>query len=201
MLDIGLLIIRLVIGLLVAGHGAQKLFGWFEVPGLEGTGGMMHALGYRPGRSWALVASLSELLGGLLFAAGFVSPLGSLGIMAVMATAVGRAHWGRPIWVTRGGGELPLTNFAVAVGVGLAGPGVYSLDAIWRTTLPLMWQWIAFMVIAVVTLAGIAASSQAAALDASRRQQQPAQEMPEPARVSEPVSVRDEEARTDITES
>lgn len=202
MLDIGLLIIRLVVGLLVAGHGAQKLFGWFEGPRLEGASGMMESLGYRPGRPWALMAGLSEFLGGLLFALGLLNPLGSLGIMAVMATAIGRAHWGRPIWVTSGGGEFPLTNFVVAVGIGLAGPGYYSLDQLWDASLPAIWAWIAFVVVAVVTGAGIAASSQMA------KQPQPAakprgqaEPVRGPERVSEPVSAREEEARTDITES
>lgn len=200
MLDIGLLIIRLVVGFLLMGHGAQKLFGWFEGPRLEGTSGMMESLGYRPGRPWALMAGLGEFLGGLLFVLGFLNPLGSLGFMAVMATAVGRAHWGRPIWVTSGGGEFPLTNFAVAVGIGLTGPGYYSLDQLWSTSLPALWAWIAFVVVAVATGSGIASSSQAAKEPAAEPQPR-AQPVQEPERVSQPVSMREEEARTDITES
>ena len=196
-MDIGLLVLRIVVGLLVAGHGAQKLFGWFEGPALAGTTGMMESLGYRPGRPWALMAALGEFVGGLLMLFGFLNPLGPIGVMAVMTTAIGRAHWGKPIWVTSGGGELPLTNFAVAVAIGAAGPGLYSLDYAWGTSLPSSWALIAFVVVAIVTIAGIAASSQA-----THRPQAPAQQAEtERERVSEPVSLRQQETRTDITES
>jgi putative oxidoreductase len=130
------LIVRWVSGLLMAGHGAQKLFGWFDGPGLEGTAGWLESMGLRPGRPWAIAAGLSEFVGGLLTALGALNPLGSLGVISSMIMATATAHKGKPIWVTKGGAELPVTNAAVALGVGLAGPGRYSLDRLLGLRVP-----------------------------------------------------------------
>jgi putative oxidoreductase len=128
MIHEGLLILRIVVGGLLAGHGAQKLFGVLGGPGLAGTAGWLESIGLRPGRPWALMAGLAELAGGLLMALGLLHPLGPIAVIAAMLTAWLRAHWGKPIWATQGGGELPLTNAAVAIAVALAGPGAYSID-------------------------------------------------------------------------
>jgi putative oxidoreductase len=128
MKDLGLLAIRLTAGGLLAGHGAQKLFGWFGGYGVEGTGGWLESLGMRPGKAWALIAGGSELGSGVLTALGLLSPLGPVGMLAPMAVATRKAHWGKPIWVTAGGAELPLLNMAVGTGLALTGPGRYSLD-------------------------------------------------------------------------
>ncbi|MDQ0928845.1 putative membrane protein YphA (DoxX/SURF4 family) [Bacillus atrophaeus] len=74
MLSVGLLIIRLIIGLLFVGHGAQKLFGWFGGHGLKGTGGWFESIGMKPGVTVALLAGLSELFGGIMFALGLLTP-------------------------------------------------------------------------------------------------------------------------------
>lgn len=135
MTDLALLILRCVTGLLLAGHGAQKLFGWFGGPGLAGTAGWLESLGFRPGRPWALLAGGCEFFGGLLLALGLFSPLGSLLIAAAMFTAIAKVHWPK-LWVTQGGFELPLTYLMVAAAVGIAGPGAYALDSLWKTALP-----------------------------------------------------------------
>jgi putative oxidoreductase len=127
-MDLALLILRVVVGLLVASHGAMKLFGTFGGPGLHGTSGWLHSVGFRPARLWALVGSASEFLGGLLFAFGLLSPLGAVGIAAAMLIAITKVHWPK-VWVTEGGFEYPLVMLAVAVAVGIAGPGAVSLDA------------------------------------------------------------------------
>jgi putative oxidoreductase len=90
-------IVRVVQGSLMAGHGAQKLFGSFGGPGLEGTSGFMEMLGMRPGRPWAYLAGLSEFGGGVLTALGLFNPLGPLGVIASMSMATRKAHWGKPI--------------------------------------------------------------------------------------------------------
>src|SRR5580704_3862542 len=64
----GLLVARIVLGLLIAGHGAQKLFGWFGGYGLAGTGGFFEGIGFRPGQVFAFFAGLGEAGGGLLMA-------------------------------------------------------------------------------------------------------------------------------------
>jgi putative oxidoreductase len=128
MKDLALLILRLTVGALLAGHGSQKLFGWFEGPGLMGTQGFMEKLGLRPGRVWGTMAALGEFSGGVLTALGFLNPLGPLNIASAMIVAARRAHWGKPVWASAGGMELPLTNLAAALALALAGPGRYSLD-------------------------------------------------------------------------
>lgn len=130
------LIVRLAQGSLMAGHGAQKLFGSFGGPGLEGTSGFMEMLGMRPGRPWAYLAGLSELGGGALTALGLLNPLGPLGVIASMSMATRKAHWGKPIWVTEGGAELPLLNIAVSTALMIREPDGYSLDRVLGIRLP-----------------------------------------------------------------
>ena len=130
------LIVRLAQGTLMAGHGAQKLFGSFGGPGLEGTSGFMEMLGLRPGRPWAFVAGLSEFGGGVLTALGLLNPLGPLGVIAAMSMATTKAHWGKPIWVTEGGAELPVLNIAVSTALMIREPDRYSLDRVLGIRLP-----------------------------------------------------------------
>jgi putative oxidoreductase len=134
--DWGLLLIRLVIGFLLFGHGTQKLFGWFGGPGLSKTiSGMESHMRLRPAALWSTLAGLTEAGGGVLFALGLLHPLGSLGIMASMIMAILLAHREK-LWAQNGGMELPLSYLVVAVAVGLIGPGAYSLDAVLRIALP-----------------------------------------------------------------
>lgn len=128
-MDSGLLVLRAVFGLAMAAHGAQKLFGWFGGYGLTGTGGFLEQLGFRPGRVFAALAGGTELLGGLLLAAGFLTPFGSAAVIAVMIVAAGSVHWQHGFFATANGIELPVLYAAAAAALALAGPGVYSFDA------------------------------------------------------------------------
>ncbi|SDE15074.1 putative oxidoreductase [Paenibacillus sp. UNCCL117] len=125
----GLLIIRLVVGLLFAGHGAQKLFGWFGGYGPKGTGGWMESVGIKPGVAMAVLAGLMELAGGLLFAAGLFTPLAAALLAVTMLGAIVKVHGKNGIWSTAGGYEYPLVLIAVVLGVALTGAGTISLDA------------------------------------------------------------------------
>lgn len=145
-MDLALLILRLVVGLLMIGHGGQKLFGWFKGVGMQGFTGWVGSMGFRPAHVWAWLGALAEFGGGLLFALGLFSPLGSLGIVASQLTAITKVHWPK-IWNTENGIEFPLTNLAVAVAVGIAGPGAISLDAMSGTQLP---GWLATLATIVV---------------------------------------------------
>jgi len=127
MMDLGLLIIRLVIGLLFIGHGAQKLFGWFGGYGLKGTGGWLDSIGVKPGVAMALIAGLGEFVGGLLFATGIGTWVGAILIAATMLVAIIKVHGQNGIWATQNGYEYNLTLIAVAIGVALIGPGAYVL--------------------------------------------------------------------------
>ena len=89
----GFLIARLILGLALAAHGAQKLFGWFGGYGLAGTGGFFAGLGFRPGVLFALAAGLGEVGGGLLAAAGLFGPVGPALIVLVMLVAILTVHW------------------------------------------------------------------------------------------------------------
>jgi putative oxidoreductase len=136
MRDMGLLVLRLAVGGLLAGHGSQKLFGWFSGPGLKGTAGWLESLGLKPGTIWATIASTSEFGGGLLTTLGFLHPLGPMGAMGAMIMATVKAHWGKPIWVSQGGAELPVTYIATALALTLTGPGRFSLDHVFGIRLP-----------------------------------------------------------------
>ncbi|MGG1660412.1 DoxX family protein [Brevibacillus sp. NRS-1366] len=127
MMDLGLLIIRLVVGLLFIGHGAQKLFGWFGGYGLKGTGGWLESIGVKPGVAMALIAGLGEFVGGLLFATGVGTWVGAILIAITMLVAIIKVHSQNGVWVTQNGYEYNLTLIAVAIGVALIGPGAYVL--------------------------------------------------------------------------
>src|SRR5688500_10153150 len=106
-MDIGLLLIRVVLGGFLAGHGLQKLFGWFGGHGIAGTGGFFETLGYRPGKRHAVLAGATELVGGVLLVVGFLTPLAAAMVVGVMVNAAGAVHWRNGLWVTEGGIEYP----------------------------------------------------------------------------------------------
>jgi putative oxidoreductase len=135
-MDLALLLLRLVVGLYLFEHGAEKLFGWFGGPGLKKTIGTMDGmLGFRPAPFWAVLGTASEVGGGLLLALGVFAPLGAVAIAAAMLVAVG-VHWTKGPMAARGGYELALTNLAAAVALGFVGTGAYSLDALIGFALP-----------------------------------------------------------------
>src|SRR2546425_498069 len=134
-MDGAFLVLRAVVGLLVAGHGAQKVFGWFGRHGMAGFSGWLHSMGFRPPVLWSWLGALAEFGGGVLLTLGLFSPLGSIAIASSMLTAIARAHWPK-VWSTENGFELPLTYLVVALTVAATGPGAYSLDAMLRTALP-----------------------------------------------------------------
>jgi len=123
----GLLLLRIVTGGTMFGHGAQKLFGWFGGGGIRGTAGFFGSVGFRAPVVMAVLAALGET-GGLLFAAGFLTPLASLGLAVVMLTAIGVVHWPKGFWNSAGGYEFNLLLLTVAVAVAATGPGRFSVD-------------------------------------------------------------------------
>lgn len=129
---LGLLIVRLVVGLLFVGHGAQKLFGWFGGYGPKGTGGWLESIGVKPGVAMAVVAGLMELVGGLLFAAGLLTPIAAALIVMTMLVAIVKVHGQNGLWATANGYEYNLVLLAIAIGVALTGAGEYSIDALIR---------------------------------------------------------------------
>lgn len=126
--DLGLLIIRLTVGLLLFCHGTQKLLGWFSGDGLAATADMMRAMAYSPATPMAVIAGLSEAIGGALLATGMLTPIGAAIVIGVMINAM-NAHASAGLWVQNGGYEYPLVIAIIATAVTMAGPGAFSVDA------------------------------------------------------------------------
>jgi len=127
-MSVGLLILRLVVGLGLAAHGAQKLFGWFGGYGIAGTGQFFEGLGFRPGRLHAVQAGLAEVFGGLFLAAGFLTPFGAAAVVAVMLVAAVSVHLKAGYFAHTGGYEYTLVLAAAALALAFTGPGAISLD-------------------------------------------------------------------------
>jgi len=127
-MSIGLLILRLVVGLSLAAHGAQKLFGWFGGYGLAGTGQFLEQLGFRPGRLYAAQAGIAEVAGGLFLAAGFLTPVAAAAVVAVMLVAAVSVHIEKGFFAHNGGYEYTLVLAGAAVALAFTGPGALSLD-------------------------------------------------------------------------
>ncbi|WP_184183177.1 DoxX family protein [Paenibacillus sp. JGP012] len=130
MLDLGLLLIRLVIGLSFMAHGAQKLFGWFGGYGIKGTGGWFESIGMKPGTLLALLAGLAEFGGGLLLALGLLTPVGGILIALTMVIAIVKVHGANGYWSTQNGFEYNLAILVLGVALALTGGGQYALDAL-----------------------------------------------------------------------
>jgi len=129
-MNVALLVLRVVVGALFAGHGAQKLFGWFGGHGPDGTGKAFESLGIAHGRTMAILAGASELVGGVLFASGLVTPLGAALLSAVMIVAIWTVHRANGLWITQNGYEYNLVLLAVLFAVTAAGAGEWSLDGV-----------------------------------------------------------------------
>ncbi len=148
-LGLGLLIIRLVGGLTIAAHGAQKLFGWFDGPGLTKITQGFEKQGFKPPWLWVILVILGEFGGGLSVALGFLTPLGAAGMFGAMLMAIFKSHWKNGFWNSKRGLEFPLALLAMDVGIGLTGPGMYSLDALFGIALPYP---VVFLLLAVAAL-------------------------------------------------
>jgi putative oxidoreductase len=165
-MSLGLLIIRLAVGLTVAAHGTQKLFGWFGGGGVDATSQMFEKIGLRPARVHARLAGLAETCGGVLLAIGLATPAAAAMILAVMIVAVPLVHLQHGFFAVKGGWEYNFVLAASALGVAFAGPGDFSLDAM----LGFSWgeQWgvaaliVGFLAGAAVVVARNAAQHRAA---------------------------------------
>jgi putative oxidoreductase len=149
--DLALAFVRVVVGLVIAAHGAQKVLGVWGGPGLAGWTQGITRMGMRPAAFWAWVSAFAELAGGLAFALGFLLPVVAAALTIQMSVAIARAHWGKGFWNSKGGIEFPFTLGAVAAINGISDPGAYALD---RTLgLPAMGAGVYLAVLIVGVLA------------------------------------------------
>lgn len=128
-MDTGMLLLRMTVGLALAAHGSQKVFGWFGGYGPDATGQFMETLGFRPGRRHALAAGFVEVGGGLLLAVGLLTPLAAALVVSVMIVAAATVHGKNGFFSQNGGYELNLLFAAAALAIAFTGPGAFSLDA------------------------------------------------------------------------
>ena len=135
-LNLGLLILRVVCGLTLAAHGAQKCLGWFGGPGWAGWTQNMQKQGFKPAPLWTALVVLGELGGGLSLATGFLTPLGAAGIFSAMFMAIFKSHWKNGFWNGKRGIEFPLSLLTIAIALGFTGPGAYAFDALFGLALP-----------------------------------------------------------------
>ncbi len=122
-----MILLRLVAGLALGAHGAQKLFGSFGGGGLSGTRSFFTGLGFPT--PFVTASAAGELAGGLLFALGLATPLATLALVLVMLNAIGTVHWRKGFFNSAGGYEYNLLIIATALAVTAGGPGRFSLDA------------------------------------------------------------------------
>jgi putative oxidoreductase len=127
-MKLGLTALRAAVGAVFFAHGAQKLFGWFGGPGLQGTSQAFDSIGLAPGRRNALIAGASEVGGGALLATGFLTPVAAATTIGVQSQAIRTVHWDKGFFVMNGGFEFNLTLIAAALALADAGPGAWSLD-------------------------------------------------------------------------
>jgi len=153
-LSAGLLVVRLVVGLLMAAHGSQKLLGWFGGHGIAGTGMFFESIGFRPGRFFATLAAATEVVSGLLVALGLLGPVGPALMLSVMIVAAVTVHWKNGLFAATNGIELALFYGTVAAGLALIGFGRYSLDAMLGLTSLYTPAW-AIVALTVGILGGV----------------------------------------------
>ena len=149
-MDLGIFVLRVVIGLLFIGHGAQKLFGWFGGSGLQATAKMYESLHLQPNKFWAVIAGLSEFLGGAGLALGVFTPVAAALIIGVMLMAILRVHLPHGLWNQNRGIEYPLVNLLVAAFLGLFGPGTYALDRTLKMNYPVDLVFVISLAVVVV---------------------------------------------------
>lgn len=128
-MEVGLLLLRLAVGLSLAAHGTQKMFGWFGGPGLNATGQFFTVLGFPPGRRHALMAALGETVGGVLLAVGLATPAAAAIVISLMLVAIVTVHLSKGFFAQNGGYEYPFVLAIAAMALAFTGPGSLSLDA------------------------------------------------------------------------
>lgn len=137
--DLGLLVLRVGTGAVLAAHGSQKLAGWFGGGGIRGTTEAMKAMGFDPPKHSAVAAGLGETGGGLLLALGLATPAAGAAAAGTMAGAVA-VHSPAGFFAAGGGYEYPAFLGFTAAAIGLIGAGRYSVDHATRHIFDRPWM-------------------------------------------------------------
>lgn len=140
--DLGLFVARAALGGTVAAHGFQKLFGWFDGGGPDGTAEMFEKMGFTPAREAALASGVAEGIGGSLLAIGFATPVAAAAVASNMAVAAS-VHRPNGFFSSDGGFEFPGVLGAVAAGLALTGPGNLSFDRLFKHRYSKGWMGLA----------------------------------------------------------
>ncbi|PPK51681.1 DoxX family protein [Marinobacter persicus] len=126
------LVLRVPVGLILAAHGAQKLFGWFGGYGLEGTGQWLASIGLEPGYVMALLAGGAEFFGGLALVLGLLTRPAALVAAFTMLVAIFSVHIGNGLFMSNNGYEYALTLFVVSLALAVQGAGRFALDSLFQ---------------------------------------------------------------------
>jgi putative oxidoreductase len=154
MLSIGLLLLRVVVGLTLAAHGAQKLFKWFDGPGIDGFAAGLEKMRVWPARPQAWLSGLVEFFGGIAVALGFLSPIPNIAAIGNMVVAIVLVHWAKGFFNAKGGYEFALLVATSMLALAITGPGTYSLDHLLGIRLPEPATWIVMVILAVLGIVG-----------------------------------------------
>ncbi len=128
-------VLRIPVGIVLAAHGAQKLFGWFGGYGLEATGQWMASVGFEPGYLMALLAGSAEFFGGILLIVGLLTRPAAAIAAFTMAMAM-TVHLGNGLFVSANGYEFALSLLAATVALTIQGGGAFAADSLVTRKLP-----------------------------------------------------------------
>jgi putative oxidoreductase len=152
-MNTGLLIIRLLLGLVLLVHSTQKSLGWLQGPGLAASAGIFEALGQRPGRAMVMLAASCEAAAAALLLLGVLTPLGAaMAAGTMLVAAASQTLRAGKLWNALGGGEYPLVLGIAAVALGFTGPGEWSVDHVLLGDVP---DYVGVVVVAVALLAAL----------------------------------------------
>jgi putative oxidoreductase len=149
--DVGVLLVRLCVGLTLSAHGLNKFFGGGRIPG---TARWFESIGMKPGRFHAVIAALAETTSGFLLAAGLLTPVAAAGFVALMFTAAWTVHRPNGFFIVKEGWEYNLVLAVVAVGIATTGPGQLSVDYVLFGADNPLDGWTGLLIAVVLGLAG-----------------------------------------------
>src|SRR4051812_45038642 len=152
--SVGLLILRVVLGVTMAAHGYNKFFGGGRI---KGTAGWFESIGMKPGTFHARVAASTEMAAGIGLALGLLTPVPAAGFVALMLVAAWTVHRHNGFFIVKEGWEYNLILATAAVAIAATGAGKYSLDyLLFRGTSvgPYLHGWCGLLIALVLGLAG-----------------------------------------------